>query len=393
VSDAVTPKPVAVAGRGRVSRQTWINIGLQIAALALAFLLTSIVLLVAGAPPFEAYKQIFLGAVGSVSSFSNVLVAWVPLLLAAAAVLVTFAAGLWNIGIEGQIVLGAVLTTWVLRLLQDSSLSPAFIIVIAILAGIIGGALWAALAGVLKTFGGVNEIFGGLGLNYVATALTLWLIFGPWKRPGIGSMSGTEPFPDKLSLPTLAGLRLSPWSLALGILAVILVYVLLERTYFGLRLKAVGKNSRAAFLLGVPTWQYGLLAFLVCGGLAGLAGAIQVTSVYHRLIPSISSGYGFLGLMIGMLIAYRAIWVAPVALFFAALNIGSIQLPIVLKLDSTLSGVLQGALVLLVLLVEGARQRYMKRMRMKALVPPPGEPGPEESLVKGEILPTVPEEA
>ena len=274
MSDAVTPKPVGAAGRRRVSRQTWINIGLQIAALALAFLLTSIVLLVAGAPPFEAYKQIFLGAVGSVSSFSNVLVAWVPLLLAAAAVLVTFAAGLWNIGIEGQIVLGAVLTTWVLRLLQDSSLSPTFVIVVAMLAGVIGGALWAALAGVLKTFGGVNEIFGGLGLNYVATALTLWLIFGPWKRPGIGSMSGTEPFPDKLSLPTVAGLRLSPWSLALGILAVILVYVMLERTYFGLRLKAVGKNSRAAFLLGVPTWQYGLLAFLFCGGLAGLAGAI-----------------------------------------------------------------------------------------------------------------------
>jgi general nucleoside transport system permease protein len=377
MADSKTPS------RLRISRLLWINIGLQLGAIVLAFLVTSVVLLVAGAPPFQAYWEIAKGAVGSLSSFSNVLVAWVPLLLAAAGVLVTFAAGLWNIGVEGQIVTGALLTTWVLRALQDTSVSPALIIILGLIAGIVGGALWATLAGVLKTFGGVNEIFGGLGLNYVATALTLWLIFGPWKRPGIGSMSGTEPFPDQLALPTVAGLRLSLWSLGLAIVAIIAVYVLLERTHAGLRLKAVGLNRRAAFLLGVPTWQYGLLAFFICGGLAGLAGAVQVTGVYHRLIPSISSGYGFLGLMIGMLILYRAIWVAPVALFFAALNIGSIQLPIVLKLDSTLSGVIQGALVLLVLLVEGARQRYLRRARLRALTAlalpasPPGAPHPD----------------
>ena len=102
-------------------------------------------------------------------------------------------------------------------------------------------------------------------------------------------------------------------------------------------------------------------AFLICGALGGLAGAIQVTGVYHRLIPAISSGYGFLGLLLAMLINYRAIWVIPVALFFAALNIGSIQLPIVLKLDSTLSGVLQGALVLSVIIVDGFRQRWLKK--------------------------------
>jgi ABC-type uncharacterized transport system permease subunit len=122
-----------------------------------------------------------------------------------------------------------------------------------------------------------------------------------------------------------------------------------------------------------------MLAFVLCGGLVGLAGAVQVTAVYHRLIPSISSGYGFLGLMVAMLIRYKAFWVAPVALFFAALNIGSIQLPVVLKLDSTLSGVLQGALVLFVLLVEGARQRYLRRARAAALAaaspsgPPPAD--------------------
>jgi len=340
----------------------WANVGLQLAALVAAVLITSAILLIAGAPPLRAFAEIARGIGGSVGNVSNVLVAWVPLLLASSGVLITFAAGLWNIGVEGQIVLGAVLTTGVLRTLQHTDLPPALILVAAVVAGALGGALWASLAGLLKTFGGVNEIFGGLGLNFVATALTLWLIFGPWKRPGVGSMSGTEPFPESLWLPTVGRLRLSMWSLLLGIVVAAAVYVLLERTHVGLRLRAVGANSRAAFLLGVPTWQYGLLAFLMCGGIAGLAGAVQVTGVYHRLIPSISSGYGFLGLLVAMLIRYRAVWVTPIALFFAALNIGSIQLPIVLKLDSTLSGVLQGSLVLFVLVIEGARQRYLRRL-------------------------------
>jgi simple sugar transport system permease protein len=147
----------------------------------------------------------------------------------------------------------------------------------------------------------------------------------------------------------------------LALVGLVVIYLLLQGTYFGLKLKAVGRNMRAAFLLGIPTTRYMMLSFLICGGLAGLAGAVQVTAVYHRLIPSISSGYGFLGLLVAMLINYQALWALPVTLFFAALNIGSIQLPIVLKLDSTLSGVLQGALVLFVLMMDGVRQRLVRK--------------------------------
>ncbi len=344
-----------------VRSNRWVNLGFQLAALVLALLFTTLILLAAGAPPFDAYANILRGAFGSMINFTDVLAAWVPLLLTTAGLLITFAAGLWNIGVEGQIMLGAIFTTWVLRELQDTSMPPALIITLGILAGMIGGALWAMLAGALKTFGGVNEIFGGLGLNFVATALTLWLIFGPWKRPGVASMSGTVPFDDKLALPAFTGLRLSPWALGIAMIAIVIVYLLLQGTYFGLRLKAVGKNPKAAFLLGIPTWQYMMFSFVLCGLFAGAAGAMQVVAVYHRLIPSISSGYGYLGLMVAMLINYQALWAAPIAFFYAALNIGSIQLPIVLHLDSSLSGVLQGMLVLFVLLVEGARQRLMKK--------------------------------
>jgi general nucleoside transport system permease protein len=329
-------------------------------AVLLAVAFTTLVLLLSSAPPFEAYRQVIVGSVGSVKKITDVLVAWVPLLLATTGLLLTFAAGLWNIGIEGQITLGAIFATGTLRLLQDSAVPGGLAIAAAMAAALVGGALWAGLAGLLKTFGGVNEIFGGLGLNFVATSLTLWLIFGPWKRPGVGSMSGTEPFPQGLWLPQLEGLRLSLWSVAIAVAAIVLVFFLLQGTYFGLRLKAVGRNARAAFLLGIPTYRFMLISFVLCGALAGLAGGLQVTAVYHRLIPSISSGYGYLGLMVAMLVNYQALWVPAVAFFFAALNIGSIQLPIVLKLDSSLAGVLQGAMVLAVLAMEGVRQRVQR---------------------------------
>ena len=340
---------------------TWVNIGFQLLGILLAVLFTTIILLFAGAPPIQTFRLIISGAFSNTNGISNDLVVWVPLILATAGLLITFSAGLWNIGVEGQITLGAIFTTGVLRVFQHTTVEPWLIIIMGILAGMLGGAIWAVLVGALKTFGGVNEIFGGLGLNFVATALTLWLIFGPWQRPGVGSMSGTEPFPMALWLPQLPGLRMSIWSLILGILAVGLVYLLLRSTYFGLRLKAVGKNVRAAFLLGISTWKYMMLAFSACGLLAGLAGAIQVVAVYHRLIPSISSGYGFLGLLVAMLVNYHAIWAMFVAFFYAALNIGAIQLPIVLKLDSTISGILQGMLVLFVLMVDGVRQRLLKK--------------------------------
>jgi len=334
------------------------NLAYQLVALLLAFGVVSLILISVDASPSEAYKNIYKGSFGEMRKFAEVLVAFVPLLLVTAGLLVTFSSGLWNIGVEGQVVLGAIATTWVYRFFLESDLPPALIITLAVLGGMIGGALWAALAGILKVFGGVNEIFGGLGLNFVATALTIYLIFGPWKRPGVASMSGTVPFPDEFSLPLLANLRISPWALGVALVGIVIVYFLLQGTYFGLRLKAVGKNFRAAYLLGIPTWQYSMYSFLICGALAGAAGAMQVAAVYHRLIPSISSGYGYLGLMVAMLINYQALWAVPVALFFAALNIGSIQLPIIMKLDSSLSGVLQGVLVLFVLLAAGVRQKF-----------------------------------
>jgi ABC-type uncharacterized transport system permease subunit len=340
----------------------WINLIFQVVGIIAALGFTTIMLLLTGAPPLQAFQQMVFGIAGSANNLSNVLVSWIPLLITTAGLLVTFAAGLWNIGIEGQIIMGSIFCTGVLRSLEHSTTPAGIIIFLGIIAGIFGGGIWALLVGLLKTFGGVNEIFGGLGMDFIANVMILYLIYGPWRRPGVASLSGTQIFSDRLSLPTFTGVQISPWALVFGAISIILIFFLLRGTYIGLKLKAIGKNIRAAFILGVPTWQYMLISFIVCGLFAGLAGALQVVGVYHRLLPSITNGYGFLGLLVAMLINYQAIWVAPIALFYAALNVGGIQLPIVLKLDSNLSGVIQGTLVFFILLADGFRQRFIKNL-------------------------------
>jgi len=309
-----------------------------------------LVILAAGADPLDAIKHLFLGSLGSWNKFSHVLTAWIPLVLCACGLLFTFRIDLWNIGIEGQVVAGAICATAMLRL-GAGNLPPALLVTLAFAAGAAGGACWASLAGMLKIRGGVNEIFAGLGLNFVAQAITLWLIFGPWKRPGIASMSGTQPFEPELWLPAVTRIRISPVGLIIAVAALAFTAFILRRTRLGLALDAIGRNRSAAFLHGLKPERFTLAAMGLAGGMAGLAGTFQVTGVYHRLIPAISSNYGYLALLVVMLAGYRAGPTPAIAFFFACLNVGSIQLPMMLRIDSSLSGVIQGAFVLAFLLI------------------------------------------
>jgi len=327
----------------------------------LAALVLGILLLVAvGAPPLEALRLIFEGALGGVGGISSTLMAWVPLVLAAAGLVVTFAAGLWNIGIEGQIVMGAVAGALVARTVHGPA---ALVIPLLALAGVLGGLLWGLLVGVLRTAGRVNEIFGGLGLDFVATGLVVYLVIGPWKRVGSASTSGTDLFPREAWLPTTGSWAVSWAALAVAAAAVILVYFLMRGTYFGLRLRAVGRNPRSAFLMGISANRHLLAAFAVCGALAGLAGALHASGFHHKLVPSVSGGYGFLAILVVLLANFRAAWIAPIALFFAVISVGSTQLQLRLQLDSALGGVLQGVLVLVTVLAGGWQLRRAHRSR------------------------------
>jgi simple sugar transport system permease protein len=160
-----------------------------------------------------------------------------------------------------------------------------------------------------------------------------------------------------LWLPFYPALRLSPAGLVLAVAALVLTALFLRYTRMGLNLKAIGNNRDAAMLFGLKPDRYMIIAMIFAGGFAGLAGSVQAAGVYHRLLPAISSNYGYLALLVVMLSNYN-VWITPlVAFFFACLNVGSIQLPMMLQLDSSLSGVIQGAFVLAALSVYAWRVR------------------------------------
>ncbi len=350
-------------GRPGTRAMDWL---LRLGGILAALLISALVLWAIGTSPLDAASLIFRGAFATPGNLAYVLTAWVPVLLCSAGLLLTYNAGLWNIGIEGQIIMGSIFATGMLRLLQDH-VPAGLALLLGALAGVAGGALWAYLVGLLRLYGNISEIFGGLGLNFIAGSLTVYLVLGPWKRPGVGSTSGTQPFPPSLWLPAFRGFGVSPIEIALALAAIVVVGLALRGTFFGLRLKAIGRNPRAAFLLGVPTGRYMLSAFGLCGALAGLAGWVLVvgTSARHNLFPLISSGYGFLAILVVLLANLSPVWSAPISLFFAAIAMGSLQLTLQRGIDSSLGGVIQELLVLAVLIAQGIQAQLLRRRGLK----------------------------
>jgi simple sugar transport system permease protein len=261
---------------------------------------------------------------------------------------------------EGQVEMGAIFAYAVIFTFTSTNTPGWQVITLSVLSGVVGGVSWALLVCLLKIYGGVNEIFGGLGFNFIADAVLLFLVYGPW-RPSGNATGSTALLPTKFWMPTIPGTSLNLPALIIAVVGIIFVTVILQGTYFGLKLKAVGKNSKAAFLLGTHTTRYMVLAFILCGVFAGLAGGLQVVGFNHVLRNNISGGYGYLGLMVGMLANYQPFIAVPIAFIFTALSKGSNGLVIDLKLDSNFPGVIQGLLVVFVLMMAGVRQLVSKK--------------------------------
>lgn len=287
---------------------------------------------------------------------------WLPLLLCSLGLMLTFSAGLWNIGVEGQMGMGAVGATSI-ALFVDLPRTPLLLAAVGM--GVAAGGAWALLAALLKTRGGVNEIFGGVALNFIAVNFTSFLLAAPWAPPGSRSTT-TERFPDDAVLPTLGGHNISAPTVYLTIGAFVLVLVLLAGTRWGLQLRAMGKNERSARVLGVPTERNIWLAMTLCGMLAGLAGAHVVLFTRQSLALNVSGGIGFLGLLVVLLASVRLVWVAPIALAFAVLLSSQLPLQAGFQLHQSLIGVFIGLIVFFVLIFDGVRQRWLVYLEQRA---------------------------
>ena len=327
----------------------------------ISLIFAGVLVISVGKNPIDVLTTIWQGAFRNSKSFANVINFAIPLTLTCIGLIVTFRAGLWNIGIEGQILAGALFASWAALFLPlPDALSPLLILIELCLA-MLGGIIWASLVGVLKVWLGVNEIFGGMALNSIASVWAIYLVSGPWYPEG-GSAQSSAPFAQPALLPGIS----EDWPVSLLMLlitaaAIVAVPVLLNRTRWGLQLKATGKNPRSALMLGVPTSRVAMSAFITCGAMAGLAGAYRALFTYDSFRPLASGGIGFLGLLVVLLASMRIVWVVLITFAFSAILAGSTRLRVSMQLDSSLAGVLQGTLVLMFLLFNGWRQRAAER--------------------------------
>jgi ABC-type uncharacterized transport system permease subunit len=348
-----------------VRLRTWVRLAWPVVPVLMALLVTFLILILFNTSPKTALEAMVEGSFGDKTKVLQVLAFLIPLLLSSSGLLVTFTAGLWNIGVEGQIIIGAIMASWVALKID---LPTPLQITLELLAAMTGGALWAGIVAFLKTRGGVNEIFSGLALNNLAIILTNFLISGPWQPPEGGTFRGTQPFAENALLPLIGESRFSPLSLVFALVAFGVVVIALRGTFWGLKLKALGKNPRSAFLLGVSSEREMILALMFCGALAGLGGGIRVLSWFDSLRQSISGGIGFLALLVVMLSSYQVFLVPPIALFFSIVLMGSTTLHLRTGLHPSLGGILTGVMVLFVLLFGDYGKLFTRRKKIPPLI-------------------------
>lgn len=311
-------------------------------------LLVAVSLAPFGETPGEGISLLFQGAFGSLRRLSETLVKTSPLLFTGLAVALAFRAGVWNIGAEGQLLLGAIGAAAVGASMHDS---PGWLAVpLSLLAAVLAGCLGGGIAGILKAWRGVPEVISTIMLNFIALYWLSALVRGPLKESSSG-LPESAPVSLSSHLPHLFDGYRVHLGLPIGILLGVVLHLLLTRTTCGFKMRAVGFNPVAAEYSGYPTQRIWALTLALSGALAGLGGGIEVCGITFRVYDNFSPGYGYTAIAVALLARLNMIAVIPTAFFFGALEQGAGTLQRELDVPLVMVSIVQGMVILLALLV------------------------------------------
>ncbi len=372
----LTPHLRMPAGRWRDLLFSWLALP---SAAIVALLIGAALMLVFGANPIVGYQALFKGAFGDSYALTSTAVKAVPLLLVGAGICIAFRANVLNIGGEGQIAMGGLAAT--ATALAVPNLPGALLIPLTLIAGAVGGGVWGAIPGVFKAYFNVNEILSTIMLNLVAVQFMNYMLSGPLVARSGYAVGGLIPQTQLLSsnswLPTLIDGTQLHLGVVIAILIAVGVYVLLWRTSFGFRIRAVGSSREASRYAGMSVKPTITAAMTLAGALSGVAGAMLVFgSISHRMVTDGSlTGFtgnaGFNGIVVALFAGLNPLWTIVTAFLFGGLLVGGTSMQVATGIPSDLVTAINGLVVVLVVSVEYMRRRARARVRAAERVGPP----------------------
>jgi general nucleoside transport system permease protein len=327
-------------------------------ALLLSLVIVGLLLVATGRNPFAALSYFVSGAFGTAYSTADTLTRMIPLAISGVAFLIGAQTGVFNVGIEGQLLLGAMASALVGWLVK----APAIIAIpLMLLSGALAGGLYALIAAWLKAYRGINEILSTIMLNYPAFFFTHFLVLRVFPSDSI--VPSTPLIQKAAELPIiLQGTKLHA-GLFVAILVSIFAYLLLQKTTLGYEMRAVGKNKEAARYHGVPVEKRMVLSFFLSGAVAGLAGAVEIAGMYHHFLDQFSPGYGYDAITVALVALLNPFGVLISGTLFGALKTGIMDMSIYAAIPRQLATLINGIVVLFIAgknMIESGYIRFIK---------------------------------
>ncbi len=310
-----------------------------ILSILLAFIIGGIIMAILGANPFTAVKYLFKGAFGAKANIGTTLAKATPLMFTSLCACFAYKCGVFNLGGEGQFLMGSVASFVVAYL---TGVKGFFGILLCLIVGALAGGLWAVIPGILKIARGQNEMIISIMLNYVAT-LFMGVIYTSWIRDG--DVPQTPAVDELVRLPRVFSHMRFTWGFFIAIAVGLLLYYVLFWTSGGLKLRAVGNNMTASRFNGIPVKRMILLSFTVSGAIAGLGGGAELLGTQFRLINGFGAGYGFDGVAMALIGQLHPIATLLVSLFFAILRVGSTTMQAATGVPTSVSDIIQALVI------------------------------------------------